>query len=247
MATIYYFSSTGNSLYVSKRIAAALGAAVRPMFRHDAVCEDDVVGLVFPAFFWGLPKTVAEFLSGVTFTAKAPYLFSIVTYGGSIAGINGEVDRLLRKQGRRCSYANKIKCVENYLPGYKVNDTPQLHASVDEKTDRIIRDILARKTNFPGVYTPLNRLIYATYPPNGAKPCDRIFRVEGCVGCALCEKVCPRNNIRMEAGRPAFQGDCELCLACMHACPQEAINWKKSGGKARYLNPYIKLEELFRT
>jgi NAD-dependent dihydropyrimidine dehydrogenase PreA subunit len=44
------------------------------------------------------------------------------------------------------------------------------------------------------------------------------------------------------AGRPAWEGQCTLCLACLHRCPAEAIQYgKETVGKGRYVNPRVKL------
>jgi Fe-S-cluster-containing hydrogenase component 2 len=57
--------------------------------------------------------------------------------------------------------------------------------------------------------------------------------------------MCPRGNIKMTDKGIEFTGNCELCLGCVHSCPQKAINWNnKTQGKERYLNPNIKRSEL---
>lgn len=42
-------------------------------------------------------------------------------------------------------------------------------------------------------------------------------------GCALCEKNCPRKNIRMSNGKPQFSNNCLLCLNCIYGCPRKAL------------------------
>ena len=41
--------------------------------------EDEVIGIVSPTYFWGLPSIVGEFLGKASF--KTGYLFFIATYG----------------------------------------------------------------------------------------------------------------------------------------------------------------------
>ena len=66
-----------------------------------------------------------------------------------------------------------------------------------------------------------------------------------CNGCKTCERVCPVDNIIMENHKPKWSGKCTDCMACINICPKEAINIGKSTiRKNRYLNPYIKREEL---
>lgn len=248
MAVIYCFSSTGNSLYVSKKIASQLGAEVISMTRPVPVCEDRVVGLIFPVYFWGLPKTVEEFLKNITFKEKSPYLFAVVTCGGTAFGVAHEVNRLLAQKGLSLSYFKKIRSVENYIPSplFVVNNRAAIHAKVDKKTDRAAGDILRKVKRVHDLYTPINPLVRKAYPANQQEKADQKFCVENCVGCGICEKICPRGNIRIVDGKPEFLGNCELCLGCIHACPSKAINWKSTKGRERYLNPHITREELVR-
>lgn len=48
-----------------------------------------------------------------------------------------------------------------------------------------------------------------------------------CVGCGLCERVCPLGNIALEGGKPAWRGTCTHCMACICRCPAEAIEYGK--------------------
>ena len=44
-----------------------------------------------------------------------------------------------------------------------------------------------------------------------------------CIGCKVCEKVCPTGNIIVLTDYAQRRSKkCEYCLACVHACPQTA-------------------------
>lgn len=71
-----------------------------------------------------------------------------------------------------------------------------------------------------------------------------------CVGCRICERVCPAECIRMEDGRAvrdalAGQG-CNACLACIQACPHGAIGLPmgEANPKARFRNEHVTLAEI---
>lgn len=67
---------------------------------------------------------------------------------------------------------------------------------------------------------------------------DRLYADKGCNGCGLCERICPVENIQQSNGHPQFASQCMLCLRCLHACPQEAIQiGKLTVGKFRWKGP----------
>ena len=66
-----------------------------------------------------------------------------------------------------------------------------------------------------------------------------------CTGCGICKEVCPVKNIEMTGNKPKFNHKCEQCLACMHYCPQRAINYKNATqNRGRYNHPDISYKEL---
>jgi len=235
MATIYCFSATGNSLHAARAIAGELNGTVQAITRTAAITDDDTVGIVFPAFFWGAPAIVLDFAKQLKITNPAAYVFSIVVSGGSAPGAANAL------RGLKLSYAAELKTVNNYLPSYEVNNDAEVHAKAQAQLEQIIADIKAKKTQRGGFYTPVNRIIRRMMPGPGS---DAKFSVAGCNACGVCATACPVGNISATAGGPAFAHRCEHCLACMHACPAKAIDYGKSAGKERYIHPEIKLAEL---
>lgn len=75
---------------------------------------------------------------------------------------------------------------------------------------------------------------------------DHAFQVdERCLSCGTCADVCPVGNIRLIAGRPTWQHHCEQCFACLHWCPQTALQFGTATvGKRRYHHPEITLTEM---
>ena len=87
---IFYFSGTGNSEYVARRIAAATGDGVSSIaecvahrrFDFDA-SKERRVGFVFPVHFWGLPAIVAEFFEALTLAdAGRCFVYTVATVAG---------------------------------------------------------------------------------------------------------------------------------------------------------------------
>ena len=244
MATIYCFTSTGNSLYAAKKIAAKIDGKVMSMKGGSAVtCTDDVIGFVFPIYFWGLPRLVERFISQIHIENKAAYVFAVATFGGVGPGVPGIVKKLLEPKGVPLNYGARLKMADNYIPMYKPKDSEELRKKIDENLAEIA-DAVSRKENSRiQACTFLNKLVYKSYPDERS---DQFFTVSpDCTGCATCQKVCPANNISMDAGKPGFLHNCENCFACLQCCPVSAIEWKdKTKGKQRFRNAGITLDEL---
>ncbi len=246
MAVIFCYSGTGNSLYAAKKIAASIGADIRNMrgMRDVVDSEEDVIGFVFPTYFWGLPKSVGRFIARLQIENKNAYIFAVTTYGGVSYGVCDAVNVLLRKQGVKLSYSAKVKMVENFLPAFECNDSDDLWEKSDKTLDKIVNEISERKHVLTTPYTVFNGLAQKTYPPT--KPgCAEKFTVSGCENCGLCAKLCPNGNITYENGVPKFGKRCDLCLACLNNCPADAIDYgETTRGKKRYRNRRISADEI---
>jgi flavodoxin len=108
LTKIYYFSSTGNSLWSAKKIARIIsekdpqencelvniGAQAQ---KNDAVIEADAVVFVFPSYAYGLPIVVRRFTKSASF--KTPYMAAFVTFGSSPGGTLGALRRIVEKKG----------------------------------------------------------------------------------------------------------------------------------------------------
>ena len=71
--------------------------------------------------------------------------------------------------------------------------------------------------------------------------CKKVFKSElftasdSCVGCGLCAKMCPLNNIKITDGKPSWGTTCTHCMACLGNCPKEAIEYgDKTVNKGKY-------------
>jgi len=74
---------------------------------------------------------------------------------------------------------------------------------------------------------------------------DNSFNVnDNCIGCGICQKVCPANNITMHNNKPKWNNNCENCLACYQWCKYNAICGEIVKYNERYTNPNVTLQEM---
>ena len=44
-----------------------------------------------------------------------------------------------------------------------------------------------------------------------------VFATDACIGCGVCTSVCPHGSWKVVDGHSVAEGECENCLACVHA------------------------------
>jgi ferredoxin len=249
LVRIYWFSGTGNSLYAAKRLADELGGAELVQITEAAPegavgGEGAKVGFVFPSFYCNLPRAVHVFIEKLQIQ-PGTYIFGIVTMGGNGVGSVEALSLLLKKKGLRLAYGRGMRMPANYVLMYNPADSARVSgtlATADKKLHDYAGSIKAGRqavSRFPYIGKKLFKDI---------ETLDKGFVTEDvCTSCGLCEKICPVQNIKMENGRPKWQGHCERCVACISWCPAKAIEYgDKTKGRRRYHNPEIGAEELGR-
>jgi ferredoxin/flavodoxin len=255
---IYYFSGTGNSLAVAKKIAAALGdTELVPIASpgdvpKEIAPEADRTGIICPVYFSGLPLMVASFAARLSLR-KAGYVFAVVTYGGSGATATlRQLDGILRKHASRELEAGfSVKMPGNYILMYESpagEKRKQILDAADAEIARIAEAVrICRIVELPNsFFGQLLHLIAYGWFASHVREKDRGFTVSAsCTACGTCVAVCPAKNIRLVNNKPVWQHHCELCCSCIHTCPVKAIQAGTRTEKwGRYRNPEITVAEL---
>lgn len=68
---------------------------------------------------------------------------------------------------------------------------------------------------------------------------------DNCIRCGICAKVCPAGNITV-TDKVTFSDHCEVCYACLHYCPQNAIHMKVERSEVRFRNEHVSLQDIIR-
>lgn len=251
---IFYFSATGNSLYAADKLGTVLNeklvdiadAMQKKEFDYQ-VEENEKVGFVFPVYFYGAPTIVADFASRLTIKGNNnPYIFSIITCGDSIAGADQQFAGILAQRGYAVSSTFPLIMPGNYVFMYDSPSPAEQKTKLDNADKQIITIISAIKQNKTDGYSSgaVSRLITAAIYPiyKNRRKTAKFYAEDTCIGCGLCERVCPIGAIKMNNKKPEWvDKQCVHCVACINRCPVAAIQYGKGTKKRRrFVNPILK-------
>ena len=246
---VFYFTGTGNSLYIAKQIEREPISIPQIMQRECLEFTAERIGIVAPVYGHEVPTMVKEFLRKSVFYTN--YFYMILTYGNRHGGAAELAKKLCDECGVSVNYINVILMADNWLPGFDMDEQKKIDKKVEENMDKILSD-LAKRKNMISEVTDIDRAAHQQFLDRMSQmPADvwqHLLRVtENCVGCGTCEKVCPSSSIHVVDGKAVhIPGNCQTCLACAHACPQKAIRLTipEVNPAARYRNEHISLGEI---
>ncbi|MCL2217202.1 MAG: EFR1 family ferrodoxin [Defluviitaleaceae bacterium] len=242
--TIFYFTGTGNSLAVAKRIGGNLISIPQVIAGDNLPYKDDIIGIVFPVYALIAPKMVRDFLDKAKF--EADYLFAIGTYGNSGGSSLLSLQKQARKNGYSFDYLDQILMVDNCLPifeiGAEIAKIP--HKKTEENLERITKNIHSRKKNQARASLP-NRALSAVVSSllKYEKSAQKFIINGNCNKCGVCVKVCPAKNVEITS-KVQFNDHCAGCQACLHLCPKNAIHLKNEKSDKRWRHPEVSLDEI---
>jgi len=241
--TIFYFTATGNSLYVAKRLGGSLMSIPQVLKSGKSSYADDVIGIVCPCYAGGIPRIVKRFLDRVEL--RADYIFSVITYGSAQTSVLDE----MKKHGVQFNYMNTILMIDNYLPMFRIEDElkKEPQKEIEISISALIQDVRDRKRRIAP--TSFGNKFWGAVFRSGAEKmtgenADQRFTVDNaCTLCGTCTKVCPVRNISVN-NVLSFNHQCEGCLACVHHCPAGAIHVKGEKSVRRFCNKNVGLNEV---
>jgi len=246
---VYYFSGTGNTLFVAKDIAEELGAVLIPIASLvDAIevyIDSEATGIVYPVYYGELPVIIREFAEKLN-NLEGKYIFSVCTFGGSAGDSLRSLRKIIRSRGGKLSATYGVHMPQNAFYKFWEKHDPLYRNWRSKKLNKVVSNTESRKTGnfftniiFDIIFKGIQAYVRPKYKQSfiklsGASPDlsveelirlnDTSFSVtDECTGCGICAKLCPVKNIIMIDAKPTWHHRCENCIACYNFCPQKAI------------------------
>lgn len=256
MNRLYYFSGTGNTLYLAQRLADEIGncelvsitSAMKKERINDAA---ERVGIIFPVYCFGTPIIIKEFLKKIQVQPDT-YLFGCSSYGGLLAGAMHIFQKEAIAAGHLLRAGFAVQMPGNAIMAYdriadekqqKMFDTfekriPEIAGKIKEKAPH-------KMEQFP---FPFNKMLSALHGPfmkSLPQSAKQFHTTDKCKLCGQCVNICPVGNIDIVDKKVTWGEKCEQCMACIQWCANEAIQFGgKTESRSRYHHSCVSREDI---
>lgn len=252
---ILYFSATGNSEYVARNIASLNNDEViniTDYLKKNEIIETNSLKpylVVSPIYISTMPSIVVDILKKSHLNGNKNIYFIMTCAGSGVSGAQVVLKKIAEELNMNYRGVEHLSMPQDYLIYFKVSDSNENDKKMDTAIERIPE--LARKIRDNEDF---NQSKVSLMHKLSIKPTEVIFNglcikpkkfytTDECIGCGLCAKVCPLNNIKLVDKKPAWGNRCIHCTACINRCPKHAIEYgKKTQGKNRYIARKFKEE-----
>lgn len=233
MYTIAYFSPTGNTLYLAKKLKEHLQPDQIELvsitdFESNVLKKNDHLILMFSIHGFNAPKKVEDFAKSIPENHFEN--ISIIAVGCNEIWVNDGVSLRIRKILNQNGYSILIDKVLA-MPLTFIMKFPQEAAeksiSKSEKEIKEIANNIMDDMSNEKIVSTKSKII--TFVGRAEKYAAKMYGLElhankKCISCGKCWNSCPNKNIKKgKKDKPKFGFNCTMCQKCIYDCPQNAI------------------------
>ena len=242
-----YLSGSGNTKHIVTLLLNELGNAgiCAPIESDDVkkALEGDEIIIAYPTMFSNIPYLVRDFINSNEAVWKGKKIFLITTMGLFAGDGTGCAARLLKKYGAEITGGLQIVMPDSIGDCKALKKSKEQNKAVIVKADQ--RIIEAARKMREGNY-PKEGLSFAAHlaglfgqrlwfynKTTGYTDKVKIDPAK-CIGCGICARNCPTQNIKIEDGKAVASSKCTMCYRCINHCPKQAMTLL---GKTLYEQP----------
>ena len=236
---VFYFSGTGNSYHVAKKLAEGLGEKMIDMARatrEDAyeytLKKGEKLGFVFPVHAWAPPQMVEQFVQRLElYYEEDVYTYAVCTCGQSAGETMSILEASLEANDLSLDSGYSVIMPDNYAVLFKA-PSPETQRHLLRQADEIVQLILRAVKLERKDFFRVKKGKGGTFLSNEVNPLFRRFATKtkpfyptvDCIGCGICEKTCTASAIHVEDNCAVIdEASCLSCGMCAVKCPQHAI------------------------
>lgn len=246
---ILYFSATGNSEYIAKRISSVLDDKCVNLFDKlknsdfSEIHSEKPFVIITPTYGWQMPHIVRDWLNNTPFSGNRNVYF-VMSCGGEIGNSAKYAEKICKDKNMNFKGCAEIVMPENYIAMFDVPEkveavriVDKAEPVIDETANRILNNESLKEKGAGFIGKLKSSIVNAVYYPVFLH--SKQFTVsDDCISCGKCVNACVLGNIKFVNGKPQWEDNCTHCMACICGCPVEAIEYgNASKGKPRYHCP----------
>ena len=208
---VLYFTGTGNSRYLARRIAEGLdmplydlNTCIKAGDTAPVQTGQDVV-LVTPTYAWRIPRVVSQWLGNTELTG-AERIWFVMDCGSEIGNAAKYNRQLAAQKHLRYMGTAQIIMPENYIAMFNAPQAEQARRIV-EQAEPALQKALAQ-VRAGQEFSPLRDTLYDRFMSGPVNPAfyrffvkaDAFRATDACIGCGACVAACPNASAMLFTG-----------------------------------------------
>ena len=199
---VLYYTGTGNSGYVAKKVGEQIEDEVLNLFNkmkgydNSEIHSDRPFVFVYPTYAWQMPRILRDFIIQTSFTGNKCAYF-LTTCGDSMGNTSKYLKQLCRQ--KKFSYMGCAEVVmpENYIAVFNAPERKQA-VKIIRNADIVIRniiDVIKQNGTIPekkvGAFAKASSGLINTLFYPLVVSARKFYAADVCIGCGKCTEVCP--------------------------------------------------------
>lgn len=232
-----YFSGTGNSKYCIYKFLEEYDNSC-PAFSieqgesMEQIKRNEEIVISYPVQFSNIPKILYDYVVSNQQIWKGKRIFIIATMGLFSGDGAGMLARLLKRYGAVIAGGLHLKMPDSVSDHKVLKRSYEKNLALVRGAEIKIQEAVSKIKNgkppqegveiwhrMAGLFG--QRLYFYCKTPNYT---DKLkIDSKKCIGCGLCQKLCPMKNIALTNGTAVAGNKCTMCYRCISRCSKQAI------------------------